>query len=118
MALLSPILERARGADLGTLAQRQPFGPLDIERFERRRAGPVAGVGHGHLWFTGQLHGQSVAWAWAWAWGYGGQYALLPPALGLTVATAATSPPPQALRAQTDAVMALVGGVVQAALPA
>ena len=45
----------------------------------------------------------------------GGQFALLAPELGLVVATAATSPPPAELRAQTDAVMALVGRLVQAA---
>jgi CubicO group peptidase (beta-lactamase class C family) len=74
------------------------------------RAAPVADIGYGLLWFTGRLHGQRVAWAW----GYGGQFALLAPELGLAVATAATSPPPAALRAQTDAVMTLVGQVVQA----
>jgi CubicO group peptidase (beta-lactamase class C family) len=75
------------------------------------RAGPVEDVGYGLLWFTGRLHGHRVAWAW----GYGGQFALLAPALRLSVATAATSPPPARLRAQTDAVMTLVGRVVQAA---
>ena len=75
------------------------------------RAGPVADVGYGLLWFTGRLHGQSVAWAW----GYGGQFALLAPELKLAVATAATSPPPSALREQTDAVMTLVGRMVEAA---
>ena len=59
---------------------------------------------------TGRLQGQRVAWAW----GYGGQFALLVPALGLVVATAATSPHPSALRAQTDAVMALVDRMVAA----
>ena len=76
------------------------------------RAGPVADVGYGLLWFTGRLHGQRVAWAW----GYGGQFALLAPDLTLAVATAATSPPPPALREQTDAVMTLVGRMVEAAL--
>lgn len=75
------------------------------------RAGPVADVGYGLLWFTGQLHGRRVAWAW----GYGGQFSLLAPDLGLVVATAATSPHPSALREQTDAVMTLVGKMVQAA---
>lgn len=74
------------------------------------RAGPVEDVGYGLLWFTGRLHGQRVAWAW----GYGGQFALLAPELKLAVATAATSPPPSALKAQTDAVMTLVGRMVQA----
>jgi CubicO group peptidase (beta-lactamase class C family) len=74
------------------------------------RAGPVADVGYGLLWFTGRLHGQRVAWAW----GYGGQFSLLAPELKLAVATAATSPPPPALRKQTDAVMALVGRMVEA----
>ncbi len=75
------------------------------------RAGPVADVGYGLLWFTGRLQGQRVAWAW----GYGGQFALLAPELNLAVATAATSPPPSALREQTDAVMTLVGRMVEAA---
>jgi len=57
------------------------------------------------------LHGQRVAWAW----GYGGQFALLAPELELVVASAATSPPPSALRAQTDGVMSLVGRLLQAA---
>jgi CubicO group peptidase (beta-lactamase class C family) len=74
------------------------------------RAGPVTDVGYGLLWFTGRLHGHRVAWAW----GYGGQFALLAPDLKLAVATAATSPPPSALREQTDAVMTLVGQVLQA----
>ena len=43
------------------------------------RAGSVADVGYGLLWFTGRLHGQRVAWAW----GYGGQFALLAPELKL-----------------------------------
>jgi CubicO group peptidase (beta-lactamase class C family) len=75
------------------------------------RAGPVDDIGYGLLWFTGRLHGQRVAWAW----GYGGQFSLLAPELKLAVATAATSPPPLALREQTDAVMTLVGRMVQAA---
>lgn len=82
-----------------------PLGPATW------RAGPVADPGYGLLWFTGRLHGQSVAWAW----GYGGQFALLAPELKLAVATAATSPPPSALREQTDGVMNLVGRMVQAA---
>ena len=83
-----------------------PLGPATW------RAAPVDEVGYGLLWFTGRLHGQRVAWAW----GYGGQFALLAPELGLAVATAATSPPPSLLREQTDAVMALVGRLVQAAV--
>jgi CubicO group peptidase (beta-lactamase class C family) len=75
------------------------------------RAGPVADVGYGLLWFTGRLHGHRVAWAW----GYGGQFSLLAPELKLAVATAATSPPPSVLREQTDAVMTLVGRMVEAA---
>ncbi len=75
------------------------------------RAGAVTDVGYGLLWFTGRLHGQRVAWAW----GYGGQFALLAPELKLAVATAATSPPPAALKEQTDAVMTLVGRMVEAA---
>lgn len=167
VALLAPILRRAQGAGLDTLAQRQIFGPLGIERFQWQRDGdgnalapaglalrtrdllklavlmadggqwqggpllpaawvaesltplgpatwrvaPVSDVGYGLLWFTGRLQGQQVAWAW----GYGGQFALLAPELGLAVATAATSPPPSALREQTDAIMTLVGRLVQAA---
>lgn len=75
------------------------------------RAGPVSDVGYGLLWFTGRLHGQRVAWAW----GYGGQFSLLAPELKLAVATAATSPPPASLREQTDAVMTLVGRMVEVA---
>ena len=75
------------------------------------RAGPVVDIGYGLLWFTGRLHGQRVAWAW----GYGGQFSLLVPDLKLAVATAATSPPPAALREQTNAVMTLVGRMVEAA---
>ncbi len=75
------------------------------------RAGLIADVGYGLLWFTGRLHGQRVAWAW----GYGGQFSLLAPELKLAVATAATSPSPSALREQTDAVMTLVGRMVEAA---
>lgn len=167
VALVAPILARAQGADLATLASRQLFDPMRIERFEWRRdrdgnplapaglalrtrdllklaalmngngrwrgtpvlpeswvkesltprgaatwrAGPVDDVGYGLLWFTGSLHGHRVAWAW----GYGGQFALLAPELRLAVATVATSPPPSALREQTDAVMNLVGKLVEAA---
>ncbi len=167
VALVAPILARAQGADLSTLAARQLFEPLGIERFEWRRdrdgnplapaglalrtrdllklaalmggngrwrtaqvlpaswvgeslspkgaatwrAGPVEDIGYGLLWFTGKLHGHRVAWAW----GYGGQFALLAPELQLAVGTAATSPPPNELREQTDAVMTLVGRLLQAA---
>ena len=167
VALIAPILARAQGADLASLASRDLFDPMGIKRFEWRRdrdgnsfapfglamrprdllklpafmieggrwkgrqvlpeswvlqsltpqgpatwrAGSVADVGYGFLWFTGRLHGQRVAWAW----GYGGQFALLAPDLKLAVATAATSPPPSALRQQTDAVMSLVEGMVLAA---
>lgn len=72
---------------------------------------PVENIGYGRLWFTGTLHGRRVVWGW----GYGGQFALWAPELRLAVATAATSPPFPALKAQTEAVMALVGRVVQAA---
>jgi CubicO group peptidase (beta-lactamase class C family) len=72
---------------------------------------PVSDVGYGFLWFTGRMHGHRVAWGW----GYGAQYALLVPELKLVVATAATAPPPLALVAQNDAVMALVARLVQAA---
>lgn len=37
VALIAPILQRAQGADLAALAQRQLFAPLGIERFEWRR---------------------------------------------------------------------------------
>lgn len=167
VALIAPILARAQGADLSTLAVRQLFDPMGIERFEWRRdrdgnplapagllmrprdllkvaslmigngrwrttqilpaswvqesltpkgaatwrAGPVDEVGYGFLWFTGRLHGHRVAWAW----GYGGQFALLAPELRMAVATAATSPPPTGLREQTDAVMTLVGRLLEAA---
>ncbi len=87
-------------------ASLTPLGPATW------RAGPVADVGYGLLWFTGHLHGQRIAWAW----GYGGQFALLVPELRLAVATAATSPSPSALREQTDAVMTLVGRMVEAAV--
>jgi CubicO group peptidase (beta-lactamase class C family) len=73
------------------------------------RAGPMADIGYGLLWFTGRLHGQRVAWAW----GYGGQFALLAPDSKLVVVSAAMSPPPSALRTQTDAVMALVGRLLE-----
>ena len=76
------------------------------------RPDPVTDVGYGLLWFTGSLHGQKVAWGW----GYGGQFALLVPALKLAVATAATSPRPSELREQTNAVMHVVGKMVQAAV--
>jgi len=72
---------------------------------------PVENIGYGRLWFTGTLHGRQVVWGW----GYGGQFALWVPELKLAVATAATSPPFPALKAQTDAVMTLIGRVVQAA---
>jgi CubicO group peptidase (beta-lactamase class C family) len=166
VALLAPILARAQGLDLATLAMRQLFEPLGIEQHTWRRdrdgnplapaglalrpsdllklaalmgdngrwqgqqvlpapwvaqslapqgpatwrAGPVQDVGYGLLWFNGRLHGHRVAWAW----GYGGQFSLLVPKLQLAVATAATSPPPSALREQTDAVMTLVGRLVEA----
>lgn len=72
---------------------------------------PAESVGYGRLWFTGTLHGRRVVWGW----GYGGQFALWVPELRLAVATAATSPPFPALKAQTDAVMTLIGRIVQAA---
>lgn len=72
---------------------------------------PVENIGYGRLWFTGTLHGRPVVWGW----GYGGQFALWVPGLRLAVATAATSPPFSALKGQTDAVMTLIGRVVQAA---
>ena len=75
------------------------------------RVQPMTDIGYGLLWFTGRLHGQRVAWAW----GYGAQFALIAPDLKLVVATAATSPPPAAVPAQNEAVMTLVGRLVQAA---
>ncbi len=131
VSLLAPVLQRAQGADLATLATRQLFNPLGMERHRWRRdsdgqplapgglalrprdllklsalmadggrwrgaavlpaawvaesiapqvsstwtVAPVQDVGYGLLWFTGQLHGQHVAWAW----GYGGQFALWRP---------------------------------------
>lgn len=48
VALISPIVERAQGADLAALAQRQLFEPLGIHRFEWRRdrdGHPVAPAG-------------------------------------------------------------------------
>lgn len=48
VALISPIVERAQGADLAVLAQRQLFEPLGIGRFEWRRdrdGHPVAPAG-------------------------------------------------------------------------
>lgn len=82
-----------------------PLGPATW------RPGPMSDVGYGLLWFTGRLHGQRVAWAW----GYGGQFALIALDLKLAVATAATSPRPSGLRAQTDAVMTVIGQLVKAA---
>jgi CubicO group peptidase (beta-lactamase class C family) len=167
VALVAPILQRAQGADLATLARRQLFDPLGIERsdWERDRdghplapaglalrtrdllklaalmaaggrwhgtpvlpedwvaqsltpqgpaswrVGAVTDLGYGLLWFTGRLRGQRVAWAW----GYGGQFSLLAPDLELVVATSATSPLPAGLRVQTDAVMALIGRMLDAA---
>lgn len=75
------------------------------------RAGQIEDIGYGLLWFTGRLHGHRVAWAW----GYGGQFSLLVPTLKLAIATHATSPPPFALREQTNAVMTLVDQLVEAA---
>lgn len=75
------------------------------------RLPPIGDVGYGDLWFTGTLDGRRVAWGW----GYGGQFAFAVPDLRLAIATAATSPPPAQLRAQTDAVMAVVAGIVRAA---
>jgi len=71
---------------------------------------PIVDTGYGYLWFAGVLKGKPVAWAW----GYGGQFALFVPSLKLAVATAATDPRPQDLRAQTAAVMAVVAQVMDA----
>jgi CubicO group peptidase (beta-lactamase class C family) len=75
------------------------------------RLPPVADVGYGQLWFTGQLQGHRVAWAW----GYGAQFAMVVPALQLCVATAASSPPPARLDEQTRAIMGVVAQLVSAA---
>ncbi len=83
-----------------------PLGPATW------RPAAMTQVGYGLLWFTGRWLGQRVAWAW----GYGGQFSLLAPDLQLAVATAATSPRPSELREQTDAVMTLVGKMVEAAV--
>ena len=88
-----------------TIASIKPRGPADWQ------VPPVTNIGYGYLWFTGTLHGHRVAWGW----GYGGQFALLVPSLKLAIATAAISPQPQKVYKQTNAVMALVGRVVQAA---
>ena len=71
---------------------------------------PIVDTSYGYLWFTGTLLGNPAVWAW----GYGGQFALFMPSLKLAIATAATSPRPQDLRAQTAAVMAVVAQVVEA----
>jgi CubicO group peptidase (beta-lactamase class C family) len=71
---------------------------------------PVVDSGYGYLWFTGTLKGHQVAWAW----GYGGQFAIVVPSLRLAIATAATNPLPQALAAQTESVMSVVGRIVEA----
>lgn len=47
--------------------------------------GGMSDIGYGNLWWTGKLGGQSVILAW----GFGGQFALLVPALRITVATSA-----------------------------
>jgi len=65
---------------------------------------PVTDIGYGYLWFTGVLDGREVAWGW----GYGGQFSLFVPSLRLVVATAATSPAPRDVAAQTATVAALV----------
>jgi CubicO group peptidase (beta-lactamase class C family) len=83
----------------------KPRGPANWQ------VAPVTNVGYGYLWFTGMLHRKRVAWAW----GYGGQFALLAPELKLAVATAATSPRPEDLKTQTDAVMGIVARLVMAA---
>lgn len=89
-----------------TIESIKPRGPADWQ------VPPVTNIGYGYLWFTGMLHGQQVAWGW----GYAGQFALLVPALKLAVASAAISPPPQEVFKQTNAVMALAGRLVQAAV--
>ena len=170
IGLLSPMLARAEGRDLGAIAVRDLFTPLGIERFAWRRdrqgqplsyAGlalrtrdlaklawtmadggawrgkqvlpeqwvarsttphgpadwrlpPITNIGYGCLWFSGSLNGRDVVWGW----GYGGQFGLWLQQLRLTVATAATSPPREQLAAQTNAIMALVARIVDAAAAA
>lgn len=111
LKLAAVVLARGRWQGTQVLPEAWVTASLTPQGPAGWRAGPVTDVGYGLLWFTGRLHGQAVAWAW----GYGGQFALLAPELQLVVATAATSPPPSALRAQTDAVMTLVGRLVAAA---
>ncbi|MGJ7574459.1 serine hydrolase domain-containing protein [Variovorax sp. RB2P76] len=89
--------------------------PADWVSDSTRRHGPAAwrnppigDTGYGYLWFTGTLDGREVAWGW----GYGGQFALLVPSLRLVVATAATSPPPKEVAAQTAGIARLVQQVV------
>lgn len=74
-------------------------------------AAPMRRTGYGYLWFTGQLGAHAVAWAW----GYGGQFALVVPTLRLAVTTTASNPDPQALLAQTNAVMTVVAQIVAVA---
>jgi CubicO group peptidase (beta-lactamase class C family) len=103
-------------ANGGRWRDRQIVAPAWIDRSTTSRGPadwrlpPVADVGYGDLWFTGALDGRRVAWGW----GYGGQFAFAVPDLRLAIATAATSPPPAQLRAQTDAVAALVAAIVRA----
>lgn len=170
VALIAPILRRAQGVDLGELATRQLFRPMNIERYEwdrdedgncwsnrglvlrprdllkfavmmidrgrwrgtqvvpeswvaeslttegpsTWRTGPLTDVGYGLLWFTGRLHGYRVAWAW----GFASQFCLLAPDLGLAVATAATTREwlkTYDPRTQNNAVMTLVGRMIEAA---
>jgi CubicO group peptidase (beta-lactamase class C family) len=85
-----------------------PHGPADW------RLPPIEDIGYGDLWFTGRLDGRRVAWGW----GYGGQFAFAVPGLRLAIATAATSPPPAQLRAQTDAIATHVAAIVRAIGPA
>ncbi len=164
ISLIAPILQRACGADLAALAQRELFAPLGIEHFSWRRdrlgqptsyaglalrprdvqklagvmldagqfqgrqvlpaswvaqsvqprgpaswrIGSIADIGYGQLWFTGRIGARRVAWAW----GYGGQLALLVPETRVAVVSTATSPPPQVLRPQTDAIMGLIERLV------
>lgn len=103
--------------DRGRWRDRQVVPPAWIERATTAhgpadwRLPPIADIGYGDLWFTGTLDGRRVAWGW----GYGGQFAFAVPELRLAIATAATAPPPAQLRAQTDAVMAVVTAIVRAA---
>ena len=72
---------------------------------------PIANLGYGYLWFSGLVSGRQAVWGW----GYGGQFALFVPELRLVVATAAAPPFRENLTKQTNAIIALVAQLVEAA---